>query len=79
MFSLNQTSRVALDIFNIRGQKVRTLISEEMEAGYHSIEWNGTDDNSNPVGSGVYFSKFHSEGREEPGDFTSVKKMIIMK
>jgi flagellar hook assembly protein FlgD len=50
-----------------------------MEAGYHSIEWNGTDDNSNPVGSGVYFSKFHSEGREEPGDFTSVKKMIIMK
>jgi hypothetical protein len=79
MFSLNQTSRVALDIFNIRGQKVRTLISKEMEAGYHSIEWNGTDDNSNPVGSGVYFSKFHSEGREEPGDFTSVKKMIIMK
>ena len=81
MFSLHEDSNVSLDIFNVRGQKVKTLVRKPMKSGYHTIEWNGTDDNNRNVGSGVYFSRFHSEGvhDDDPTDFTSVKKMIIMK
>lgn len=80
MFSLHEDSNVSLDIFNVRGQKVKTLVRKPMESGYHTIEWNGTDDNNRNVGSGVLqplpFRRVHDD---DPTDFTSVKKMIIMK
>jgi flagellar hook assembly protein FlgD len=52
---------------------VKTLVSEDMEAGNHSLVWNGRDNNNNPVSSGVYFYKMVT------GKYTSTKKMILMK
>ncbi len=76
-FSLKADSKVLLNIYNIRGQKVKTLINDNMEAGYHTIVWDGRDDSGKSVSSGVYFNNFGSA--DASGDYTSVKKMILLK
>jgi len=43
-FSLKVDSRVSLKIYNIRGQKVKTLVEDNMQAGWHSIVWDGRDE-----------------------------------
>ena len=72
-FSLKDNSRVQLQIYNIKGQLVKTLVNEELEADYYQFNWNGTDSASKHVSSGVYFYKMKA------GKFVSVKKMILMK
>ena len=76
-FSLKADSKVSLIIYNVRGQKVKTLISDNMQAGWHSIVWNGRDDNGKSVSSGVYFNSFGTA--DQTGDYTSVKKIILLK
>ncbi len=76
-FSLKADSKVSLSIYNIRGQKVKTLVKDNMLAGWHSIVWNGKDDNGKSVSSGVYFSRF--DAADDDGDYTSIKKMILLK
>ncbi|MCF7793961.1 MAG: lamin tail domain-containing protein [Candidatus Cloacimonetes bacterium] len=72
-FGLNQDETVDLVIYNIKGEKVRTLVSGELEAGYHNILWNGKDDSGKQTSSGVYFYKMKA------GTYQSTKKMILMK
>jgi flagellar hook assembly protein FlgD len=70
---MQQEGAVNIDIFNIRGQKVKTLVNEHQDAGNHYAVWNGEDDNGSSVGSGIFFYKMRA------GKFTSTKKMILMK
>ncbi|RLC51992.1 MAG: hypothetical protein DRZ79_01860, partial [Candidatus Cloacimonadota bacterium] len=72
-FSLHKKSKVSLDIYNTKGQKVKTLVSSEMEPGNYSVIWSGTDNNNKKVASGIYFYKMKA------GKYTSTKKMILMK
>ncbi|MCK4696071.1 MAG: T9SS type A sorting domain-containing protein, partial [Candidatus Cloacimonetes bacterium] len=72
-YSLKVNSKVSLNIYNIKGQKVRTLVSKVLPAGEHSIIWNGRDFNGNRVSSGVYFYKLKA------GDYQEVKKMMLVK
>jgi hypothetical protein len=73
-FSVAQTSSfVNLEVFNIKGQKVKTLIDEILPADQHSVIWNGKDENGKPVSSGVYFYKMKA------GSYLSSKKMILLK
>ena len=74
-FSLKEPSHVRLEIYNIQGQKVRTLIDNTMEAKYHKVIWDGCDDHLQQVSSGVYLYKFKTES----GNYTSTKKMLLMK
>jgi len=76
-FSLKADSRVALMIYNVRGQRVKTLVDNNMPAGYHSVIWNGIDESGKSVSSGVYFSSFYAV--DDNGKYTSVKKMILLK
>jgi hypothetical protein len=76
-FSLSEANHVTLEVYNVKGEKVITLIDREFEAGDHSAIWKGTDDNDKPVSSGVYFYKMVSEGNS--GCYTSTRKMILMK
>ena len=76
-FSLIADSFVSLTIYNVRGQKVKTLVSDELQTGYHSMVWNGTNESGKSVSSGIYFSNFDS--KSENGDYTSIKKMILLK
>ncbi len=73
-FSVAQTSSfVNLEVFNIKGQKVKTLVDETLPAGQHSVAWNGTDANGKPVSSGIYFYKMKCS------NYSSTKKMILLK
>lgn len=83
MFSLaqNDISDTELIIFNTKGQKIKdlsshiyssNLVERQVQAQYRVV-WNGTDDNNDPVSSGIYFYKLRN------GMYTSTKKMILMK
>jgi hypothetical protein len=53
--SPNQRSRVGLGVYDVRGSLVRNLADGEFEAGFHTIEWDGTDERGDLVSNGVYF------------------------
>ena len=72
-YQLLEDSKVELIIYNIKGQKVKTLVNEVLTAGEHSIIWNGRDTNGNLVGSGIYFYKLKA------GDYLKVRKMLLLK
>ena len=72
-FSIPNDSNVEISIYNIKGQKVKQLVSDQLASGEHSVMWDGRDDNYQPVGSGIYFYKLKA------GDFQKVRKMILMK
>jgi len=72
-FALPQESRVTLDIYNIMGQKVKTLVDGAMPAGYHNLEWDGSDHNGLGVSSGVYLYKLKAD------NFTRVNRMTLLK
>ena len=75
--NLKNDSRVTLNVYNIKGEKIRTLVSETLIAGEHRVVWNGTDDNNSKVSSGIYF--FETGIANNGGDYTSVKKVILLK
>jgi hypothetical protein len=72
-FETKSNGNVTIDIYNVKGQLVNTLVNDTYEAGTHSVTWSGTDMSGNEVPSGVYFYKTRS------GKFTTSKKMILMK
>ncbi|MCK4311381.1 MAG: T9SS type A sorting domain-containing protein, partial [Candidatus Cloacimonetes bacterium] len=73
-YSVNEAGNVSIELYNIKGQKVCTLVDEYKNAGQHSIQWNGKDNNNQSVASGIYFYKMRAGGR-----YTSTKKMILLK
>ena len=66
-------SEVELTIFNLVGQRVRTLVKEELPAGYHSAVWYGRDEAGNLLASGIYLYKIQA------GEFSSTHKMVLTK
>jgi len=72
-FSLPERTQVSLIIYNILGEKVKTLANVEMDAGTQSIHWNGRDEAGNPVASGVYFYRLKT------ATFDQTMKMVLMK
>ena len=73
-FSIPDESKIDLIVYNIKGQKVKTLISDQLSNGTHSITWNGSDERNKPASSGVYFYKLNVNGKTE-----AVKKMLLLK
>jgi hypothetical protein len=72
-FTLPSPSHVKLDVLNILGQNVTTLIDGYRPAGDHTVTWEGRDGNGGPAASGVYFYRI------EAGSFTKCKKMLLLK
>jgi len=72
-FAVPQAGKVTLEIYNIIGQKIATLIDGNVTAGTHTSVWNGKDAAGHVMASGVYFYKLTA------GDFTATEKMILMK
>ena len=64
---------VVIDIYNIRGQRVKSLVNEYYRAGEHNVVWNGVDDNNREVSSGVYFYRMQTIG------FTATRRMLLLK
>ena len=72
-FSLANPGEVSIQIFNQKGQLVKTLLNSSLPAGNHQLTWNGTDEQGAQVGSGVYFYRMKS------GKYSSTRKMVMMK
>jgi hypothetical protein len=72
-YSLSESSRVELKIFNLRGQEVRALVDREMPAGDHSTHWDGKDSQGRRVSSGIYIYRMRS------GNEIKTRKMIVLK
>ncbi|MFA5498741.1 MAG: choice-of-anchor J domain-containing protein [Candidatus Cloacimonadia bacterium] len=72
-FSLDKEGFASIEIFNMKGQKVKTLLQGVTTGGYHTVNWDGKDDLNNEVGSGVFFYKLTTDS------YTETKKMIMMK
>ena len=72
-FDLPKTSDISIIIYNVLGQKIRSLDRPQMNAGYHSIRWDATNDFGSPVSAGVYLYQLQAKG------FVKTKKMILLK
>ncbi len=72
-FTLPKETKVKLDVYNLKGQKIKTLINGTQTKGKHSVVWNGTDDRGRPVSSGMYFYKLVTPKA------VLTNKMILMK
>ena len=70
----NQSGNVKLEIYNIKGQKVNTLIDSYMSPGKNEVYWNGTDENRKEVSNGVYFYKLNVNDETK-----AVRKMLILR
>ncbi|RKX20208.1 MAG: hypothetical protein DRP35_06445, partial [Candidatus Zixiibacteriota bacterium] len=72
-YSIAKSEHVSIDIININGQIVRSLVDKVMPGGNHTIEWDGNSDDGQKVASGVYLYRLVA------GDNKLVKKMTLMK
>jgi len=73
-FSIRNDYSINLSIYNIKGQKIKTLANNEFIKGNHSIIWNGDDEFNKPVSSGVYLYNLKVNGKTE-----TVKKCLLLK
>lgn len=72
-FSIPTGQHVSLEIINVKGQVVKTLINQQMSAGSHSIDWDATNESGSKTASGIYLYKLVTD------DDADVKKMTLLK
>ena len=73
-YRLSRSSQVELAVYNMLGQKIRTLVSDKIQAvGTHSVKWDGRDDSGAQVASGVYIYQLKT------GNQVETRKMMLMK
>ncbi|NQV19433.1 MAG: T9SS type A sorting domain-containing protein [Armatimonadetes bacterium] len=73
-FTAEDAENAEIIIYNLKGQKVKQLLSDQLPSGKHSVVWDGTDDNNKLVTSGIYFYKLNVNGKTE-----AVKKCLLLK
>ncbi len=72
-FDMAQQERVVIDIFNAKGQKIKTLYDQVVNPGHHQVLWDGTDSNSRIMSSGIYFYSMSA------GKYKEIHKMLMVK
>ncbi len=72
-YNLPITSHIVIDVYNVLGEKVATLVNENASRGSYVTIWNGQDDLGKQANSGIYFYRMST------GDFSSTKRMVLMK
>ncbi len=72
-YAIPARDQVEIAIFNTLGQKVKTLVSGQQDAGYYSVTWDATNETGKSVGSGIYFYTVRTSKH------TVIKKMMLLK
>ncbi len=72
-YQLPEGEWVTLKIYDVLGQSIRTLIDQYQPAGYYSVRWNGRDDDSRMVSSGLHFYRLQA------GEDVAIRKMLFLK
>jgi hypothetical protein len=73
VFNIPKSAQVKLEIFNILGQKVRTLVDQYLKAGQKEVDWDGRDDLGKEISSGMYFYRITTP------EFSQTKKMVLLR
>ncbi len=72
-YSVPSHGIVTLEIFNVTGQKMRTLFSGELQSGVYRMVWEGRNENGTPAPSGIYFARLTR------GNMVSARRMLLLK
>jgi len=72
-FSLPHDTFVSINIFNLKGELINTLMNKQKTQGSHSIIWTGIDNQSRQVSSGTYFLTVYA------GEYRNISKIILLK
>ncbi|HNX02969.1 MAG TPA: choice-of-anchor J domain-containing protein [Candidatus Cloacimonas sp.] len=72
-YSLKETGKVTIEIYNLKGQKIKTFNQNHNSPGYYQVSWDGCDENGRNVASGIYFYRLNT------GKYSSTKKMVLTK
>ena len=72
-YNLASDGMATLEVYNIKGQRVTTLVNKQHNAGSHTIVWDGKDDSGRAVSSGIYYYRLNTEN----GSITH--KMLLLK
>ncbi len=73
LYDLPKSTNLRIEIFNIHGQFVRTLVNGYSTAGRHYVVWNGSNDRGEAVSSGIYIYRIQA------GEFVKARKMMLLK
>ena len=72
-YDLPEHAQVTLNIYDILGKQIKTLVNQSQDAGNKIAVWNGTDNLDRPVSAGVYLYRIQA------GEFTQARKMLLLK
>jgi immune inhibitor A len=72
-YSVPRDGHVTLTVYNVLGERVRTLVDRKNQMGIHKVSWDGTDDEGTPVANGIYFYQLKAE------TFVNTNKMVLLK
>ena len=72
-FDIPKATTVNVSVFNLMGQKIKTLKNEKITPGYHVVQWDGTNDNGMQVSTGMYFYTLQT------GAKSVMRKMLFLK
>ena len=79
-FDIAKSAIAEVAVYNILGQKVSTLVSQELKAGSYSTVWNGTSSEGNSIASGIYFVRMTARSLETGAEqFSALQKVVFMK
>ena len=73
VYSLPKDSQVKLTVYNTLGQRVKTLVNEEQKSGFHTVRWDGKNEEGRDVSTGIYFYRLVA------GNFSQTKKMVMLR
>jgi hypothetical protein len=77
-YSLPNDSKVTLGIFNLIGERIGQLVNQDQSAGYYSVDFSNVSVNKS-LSSGVYLYRIHAVDKSTGKDFSSIKKMVLLK
>ncbi|MBI1932804.1 MAG: T9SS type A sorting domain-containing protein [Ignavibacteriales bacterium] len=72
-YQISQITKIELEIYNLLGQKIKTLVNEQKSPGYYSLTWDGINDNGTFANSGIYFIRLHTD------TFNASAKLVYLK
>ena len=72
-FSIPQSQKVFIQVFDGAGRLIKTIANEQMQAGTHQLTWNAADENGTAVAKGMYYLKFNA------GSYAETKKLAVIK
>ncbi|RMF58512.1 MAG: T9SS C-terminal target domain-containing protein, partial [Calditrichaeota bacterium] len=79
VFEQPERAFVSVRVYNILGQEVARLLSEEREAGAHTVQWNGLDNHQQPVAGGIYFITLWRQSPQGKPQLVARQKISVIR